>query len=310
MTAELIMHTLPGHQQETSHFFPRRPQHTRARSQTNPGPQLSPNSHLNYTYNYNLSENQHQQVQHPFSIYHAQHSQQTVSSPPSPTSSYPPRISARPLYMPAALRPNDEFPSRPLVKPKTNDSSSDSGSEYGTLRRYNTLMGITGLGNIGQRLNRRPAESQPKTFEGEWNLDQYPEVTEQPTRKHWKPDVESSVCDDPTCKRTFSYFIRRHHCRKCGYIFCDLHSSFTLPLDQDANFNPRAVPSRTCNHCFEQFKVWHSREGSQSSNSSSAKGPITMPSTPLMAPNGTPFNLPTGPEVPNSVPRDWNWSTF
>ncbi|KAK5990290.1 Glutamine sensor pib2 [Cladobotryum mycophilum] len=291
MAAELIMPTLPMNNQQARHFFPRRPQHSRSQSQqTNPGPQLSPNSHNNYM-------NAHYQQQH----------QQSVSSPPSPNSSYTPQHNSRPLYMPAALRPNDEFPSRPLTKTKTSDSSSDSGSEHAPLRRYNTFMGITG---IGQRLNRRPTESSLKPFEGEWNLETYPEVTEPPTRKHWKPDTESTICDDPTCKRTFSYFIRRHHCRKCGNIFCDWHSSYTIPLDHNTDFNPRATPSRTCSHCFEQFKATHSREGSQSSNSSTSNGPNTVPSTPIMAHSGKPFNLPQGPEVPNSVPRDWNWSTF
>ncbi|OAQ99191.1 hypothetical protein LLEC1_06526 [Akanthomyces lecanii] len=130
-----------------------------------------------------------------------------------------------------------------------------------------------------------------------------------PTRKHWKPDTESSLCDDPLCKRSFTYFNRRHHCRKCGNIFCDSHSSSVLPLDQDANFNPRAVPSRTCNHCFEQVKARHSRNNSQSSGSDGRGATATA----MAAKKGcaeNEFNLPTSKDIAASVPRDWNWSTF
>lgn len=128
-----------------------------------------------------------------------------------------------------------------------------------------------------------------------------------------QPDPESSVCDDPTCKRTFNYFTRRHHCRRCGNIFCDPHSSFEVPLDQDANFNPRAPPSRTCNHCFEQYRDWHSRNNSQSSSSASSDDQNVAPPTPVAAIPGAAaaaLALPKGPEVAASVPRDWNWSTF
>ncbi|RFU75526.1 zinc finger, fyve-type [Trichoderma arundinaceum] len=287
MAAQLIMPSVPGAQQQSRHFLPngRRP-HTHNRSQSfqlPPGPQLSPNSSNGF------HDGPH-----------------AVSTPPSPKSQHVSHV--RPVYMPAALRPNDEFPSRPLTKSRSGDSSSDSGSDI-TLRRSNTgFMSLGGL--VGQRLGRRPSEGGKSSFDGEWNLDLFPDVTDLPTRQHWKPDTESTICDDPTCKRNFSYFVRRHHCRKCGNIFCDWHSSYSLPLDQDANFNPRAVPSRTCNHCFEQFKTWHSREGSQVSSSASSDAQRTVPSTPIAAQPATPFGLPQGPEIPASVPRDWNWSTF
>ncbi|KAL5092039.1 hypothetical protein Trisim1_002428 [Trichoderma cf. simile WF8] len=287
MAAQLIMPSVPGAQQQSRHFLPNsRPRphgHNRSQSfQLPPGPQLSPNSSNGF------------------------HEQHPVSTPPSPKAHHATLV--RPVYMPAALRPNDEFPQRPLAKTRSGDSSSDSGSDV-TLRRSNTgFMSLSGI--VGQRMGRRASESGKSSIDGEWNLDLFPDVTEPPTRKHWKPDTESTICDDPTCKRNFSYFVRRHHCRKCGNIFCDWHSSYALPLDQNANFNPRAVPSRTCNHCFEQFKTWHSRESSLVSSPASSDAHRTVPSTPIAAQPATPFGLPQGPEIPASVPRDWNWSTF
>ncbi|KAF2748518.1 hypothetical protein M011DRAFT_400799, partial [Sporormia fimetaria CBS 119925] len=34
----------------------------------------------------------------------------------------------------------------------------------------------------------------------------------------WQPDSEVDAC--PVCERQFSFFYRRHHCRKCGRVVC------------------------------------------------------------------------------------------
>ena len=38
-------------------------------------------------------------------------------------------------------------------------------------------------------------------------------------RAPWKHDSEAAACD--RCKQPFNVFRRRHHCRRCGGIFCD-----------------------------------------------------------------------------------------
>ena len=35
----------------------------------------------------------------------------------------------------------------------------------------------------------------------------------------WDSDSQHPNCFD--CKDKFSFFLRRHHCRKCGKIFCE-----------------------------------------------------------------------------------------
>ncbi|OAA43145.1 Zinc finger, FYVE-type [Metarhizium rileyi] len=289
MAADLIMPTLPGDQPRSRYFLPnqhRRPHHARSQSYQVPqGLQISPLDTSAMPQNH------------------------VYSTPPSPSGSAQRfRHGGRPMYMPAVLRPCHEFSSRKVTKCKTADSTSSTDSDS-TLRRANyVLMSILGLSLFGQRLSTRLTGETNKTLDGEWKLDAFPEVTGLPTRMHWKPDSESTICDDATCKRTFNYFVRRHHCRKCGNIFCDWHSSAVLPLDQNAGFNPRAVPSRTCNHCFEVVKaVVHSRNNSQSSSSTDSD---VMPSTPLNAPTAPGVTASHKPEVAASVPRDWNWSTF
>ncbi|KAL1740497.1 FYVE zinc finger-domain-containing protein [Schizophyllum fasciatum] len=56
--------------------------------------------------------------------------------------------------------------------------------------------------------------------------------------KHlWKPDSTSSSCDYFYCRTSFGIFERRHHCRKCGGIFCRVCTARTTPL-----LDVRALP--------------------------------------------------------------------
>jgi hypothetical protein len=135
------------------------------------------------------------------------------------------------------------------------------------------------------------------------------------TVHYLQSDADSEFCDDPTCKKYFNYFVRRHHCRRCGNIFCDPHSNYEVPLDESANYNPRGVLSRSCAHCYGDFKVWRSRNSSNASSAGqrTVKGSQTVPVSPISA---SPAKAsPTTPgkaqaEVAVSVPSDWNWSTF
>ncbi|KAF9207762.1 hypothetical protein BGZ49_010584 [Haplosporangium sp. Z 27] len=78
-----------------------------------------------------------------------------------------------------------------------------------------------------------------------------------PGRAHWKPDSSTQVCTWPGCLREFGFFDRRHHCRKCGDIFCSAHCSKAIPLDQALDFNPSmGVMSRACTGCYESYEQW------------------------------------------------------
>jgi len=124
------------------------------------------------------------------------------------------------------------------------------------------------------------------------------------------------MCEDATCKRYFSYFTRRHHCRKCGNIFCDDHSRFQVPLDQDAGFNPKGQMSRACAHCYGQFKAWRGRNlnvnaGAEGQSLGAASGCPVINSPASAISMGFPqHTLQQRVEAAQSVPRDWNWSTF
>lgn len=126
-----------------------------------------------------------------------------------------------------------------------------------------------------------------------------------------QPDSESTICDETTCPRYFSYFNRRHHCRRCGNIFCDAHSPYTVPLDQDANYHPKGTRSRSCEHCYLDYRRWAIARSSRSNSETSEE-----PMTPVVdckgrgALGGIFAKGGMAESVAQSVPRDWHWSTF
>jgi len=60
----------------------------------------------------------------------------------------------------------------------------------------------------------------------------------------WQQDSEASQCT--VCSLEFSFFNRRHHCRRCGRVTCDSCTSKRMCLP---NMGSSAV--RVCNECFE-----------------------------------------------------------
>ncbi|KAF8955728.1 FYVE zinc finger-domain-containing protein [Flammula alnicola] len=113
-------------------------------------------------------------------------------------------------------------------------------------------------------------------------------------RQLWKPDSSSMTCDNFYCRVPFSLFERKHHCRKCGGVFCGACTSRTTPLLDTSNLSflqpPRNVPisafessispiidSRICDDCWDQIH-----------------GCPTTPRTPDVTPPQSPSSLSTG----------------
>ncbi|KAJ5146685.1 uncharacterized protein N7443_001709 [Penicillium atrosanguineum] len=133
-------------------------------------------------------------------------------------------------------------------------------------------------------------------------------------------DSASPNCDSPTCRSSFGLFLRRHHCRHCGHVFCSSHTPHVVPLDQNARFHPEGVPSRACDLCWSAHQRWEetrtnrlskiqnsidkARNGEDSSETSNLDTSQESGRATSRA------NLPQTAEVAASVPRDWNWSTF
>ncbi|KAJ3173469.1 hypothetical protein HDU88_002555 [Geranomyces variabilis] len=59
----------------------------------------------------------------------------------------------------------------------------------------------------------------------------------------WQPDDDAPFCE--SCDRRFTLFLRRHHCRWCGRVFCASCTSLRLPLI------PNSPAHRVCRSCYQ-----------------------------------------------------------
>lgn len=201
-----------------------------------------------------------------------------------------------PMYVPAVLRPTERPPrSSPLTPPRSLHGSTDSLEGAESARPISRRSATDG--KKGKKLGQVTEDDPIPT-------DDLAPVTGPPTREHWKPDTNAIICDAPICQKAFSLFERRHHCRHCGHVFCNAHSYWRIPLDQDADYHPKGAQVRSCQHCFNQFRKWKSARISRAN--SIHQQLASTPNTPI---KGTPDSS-DQKIVASSVPRDWNWSTF
>eukprot|EP00250_Pteridium_aquilinum_P032857 c4813_g1_i1 orf=266-2470(-) len=65
-------------------------------------------------------------------------------------------------------------------------------------------------------------------------------------KQHWVPDEAVSKCS--ACSNDFGAFLRRHHCRNCGDVFCDkcTHGRTALTAEEDAPI------VRVCDRCLAE----------------------------------------------------------
>jgi len=71
-----------------------------------------------------------------------------------------------------------------------------------------------------------------------------PDATFTNTRPKWVDDSTATNCK--RCRVSFTLLNRRHHCRRCGLVFCQKCSSNSVKIPQ-LNYN--FVPVRVCDDC-------------------------------------------------------------
>ncbi|KAF2744004.1 FYVE-domain-containing protein [Sporormia fimetaria CBS 119925] len=226
-------------------------------------------------------------------------------SPTSPRSAHLPmpgqhapqiRRPKNPIYVPAALR-RTEVPVR-HSPPKIDAGVNTPNGSWGASGAFGTVAG-----DGSQTLTPITSEDMNSIY-GDTPLSP---VNGPITRNHWQPDGSTAVCTASACQAPFGMFNRRHHCRKCGGIFCSQHSQRHVPLNEDALFHPEGSLERACDRCFTQYQQWEkmrtSRQNSGSSGSSTTAVQIAAPAM------KRPENNRVG-SIANSFSGAWNWSTF
>ena len=65
------------------------------------------------------------------------------------------------------------------------------------------------------------------------------------TRENWVPDSATKTCMAPSCGDAFTFFNRRHHCRRCGKIYCGACSKGRVVISDSGSDRPH----RVCDRC-------------------------------------------------------------
>lgn len=197
-----------------------------------------------------------------------------------------------PLYVPAVLRQTDSSSLRSV------DSNMSTNSIASTVKSY---LPFTSFKSYEHYL-RQP-----------------------PTRKHWIKDETVYQCSEPSCDKEFNFFERRHHCRKCGKIYCKEHTSHFLYINHLAQFTTggRGTLSRVCDNCIEEYNEFVHNEfqlqsdyfGSVQQVSQLGQTAHLSESTPELQIDYTKNKHVNKPYLEDeqpvgSVPANWSWSSF
>ncbi|PVH99664.1 hypothetical protein DM02DRAFT_419525 [Periconia macrospinosa] len=128
------------------------------------------------------------------------------------------------------------------------------------------------------------------------------------TRNHWQPDTSATECSASSCQQPFNWRNRRHHCRKCGGIFCWQHSQKVVRLNEHALFHPEGDWQRSCDRCHTQYREWEQLRSSRTNSESSGSG--STAAVGIDAPHAKRPETTRVGSLATSFGGNWNWSTF
>ncbi|KAJ7801928.1 FYVE-domain-containing protein [Mycena olivaceomarginata] len=127
-----------------------------------------------------------------------------------------------------------------------------------------------------RRSARTAGRVDPAEFE--FHVGEFRQVTARPNellavllpKKMWEADRSAAYCENFSCRVPFSVWERRHHCRKCGGVFCQpcssrtttlldtthlsfLHAPRNTPLNEFESPTFPIIEARICDDCFDQI---------------------------------------------------------
>ncbi|KAK3812787.1 MAG: FYVE zinc finger-domain-containing protein [Linnemannia gamsii] len=74
------------------------------------------------------------------------------------------------------------------------------------------------------------------------------------TKRHWVRESDRDVCFQLNCDKGLGIRFGRQHCRSCGNMFCETHSSFQIKLNGQAQHDTNGLWCRVCETCFVKAK--------------------------------------------------------
>ncbi|ETS59631.1 hypothetical protein PaG_06555 [Moesziomyces aphidis] len=149
--------------------------------------------------------------------------------------------------------------SRPAISQRQSSAASLMRSRTEPSEAGTSLAAARSADLAASRDFRVPTNEAPNKVA----LRQGPAMREQNLQPQWERDEEARDCRG--CGRHFTFFLRKHHCRRCGRIFCDACSSKRAQLRLaeivvDPSLPGMAAsevlaPTRICNSCHAELQL-------------------------------------------------------
>jgi len=74
------------------------------------------------------------------------------------------------------------------------------------------------------------------------------------SKAHWVPDSLAKTCSGPGCTKALKRG-SRHHCRKCGKVFCSTCSRYKVKFHRKFKLGTRS--QRVCKACHDSAATWN-----------------------------------------------------
>ncbi|TDZ37999.1 Vacuolar segregation protein pep7 [Colletotrichum trifolii] len=82
------------------------------------------------------------------------------------------------------------------------------------------------------------------------------------TRSHWQRQTNHDRCTDPTCAKGLGAVNGSINCRKCGRLFCEVHTMYQMRLARSAQHDPvRGYWVRVCETCYKSRDGYNDHNG-------------------------------------------------
>lgn len=82
------------------------------------------------------------------------------------------------------------------------------------------------------------------------------------TRKHWQRPTGNDRCTEPACGKSLGPLTGSINCRKCGRLFCEVHTMYQMKLSRSANHEPtRGCWCRVCETCYKSRDGYNDHNG-------------------------------------------------
>jgi rabenosyn-5 len=82
------------------------------------------------------------------------------------------------------------------------------------------------------------------------------------TRKHWQRSTGNDRCTEPSCGKSLGALDGSVNCRKCGRLFCEVHTLYQMKLSRSATHEPvRGYWCRVCETCYKSREGYNDHSG-------------------------------------------------